>query len=125
MADGHETVGTLLGTPVDRTSPVRVHTYAAPGELDYEVVYAAVDLAEADARALLEHAGLTGPEAVSFARVMLPGGWNIDPGSPPAWWPEPTVLRDQAARSLPPNGWLLCGYQDGTLYVLATRTPAG
>jgi hypothetical protein len=73
---------------------------------------------------MCQRAGLEAPETQSFGRAMLPGAWRIQPGDPPAWWPETCNLGDQAARPIKPNGWLAVRYKDGTLSVLATHTPS-
>jgi len=121
VSDDHLLVERMLGTAVDPGYPVRVHTFVAPGELDYQVRYAAVDIPMDALPALLDAAGLTTAEAAAYSLVMLPSGWFTEPGDPPEWWPtDPASLADQTVRPASPSGWLVAGHQGGTLYVLAT-----
>jgi len=113
----------MLGITVDPSYPVRVHEYRAEGDADYEVVYAAIEIGQNDATELQRAAGLLAPDEDSYAAVILPSGWNVEPGDPPQWWPnDPTTLAHQAARQLD-GGWVVSGYAEGTLLLLAT--PAG
>ena len=124
MSDERNPLERALGARLDPSYPVRVHTYAVPG-LDYEVLYAAVQLPPDAVQALQDAARLTSPEAQAYTRVMLPSGWRVDPGDPPEWWPtDPESLTEQAARAADPGGWLVSGHRDGTLFVLATRAGA-
>lgn len=118
-----ETIEALLGTSLGDLRH-RLHVASPDGDLDVTVAYASLEIGRAQAVELVARAGLTSPEAARFAAVLLPGGWSVEPADPPPWWPaDPSVLDEQAARPLDANGWLVCGYGDGHLWMLATWTP--
>jgi hypothetical protein len=116
----HSRLEELLGTKVDEPT-VDLHEFRPSADLDVRTTYARVatdpaGAAELGARARLH--GDTDPQA----RVLLPSGWQVEPGDPPAWWPDPATLADQRARLLAPNGWLVSGHADGWWYVLAVES---
>lgn len=118
-----DTIEHVLGVGLDPAVAVRAQVWTPGGGLDYTVVHASVQLARDAAAELAARSGLEAPDTAAAAAVLLPGGWSVEPADPPSWWPsDPTGLDDQAARPLDPDGWLVSGYGDGRLWLLATWT---
>lgn len=118
-----DTVEQMLGVGLDPAVAVRAQVWTPGGGLDYTVVHACVQLARDAAARLVARAGLQAPGTAASAAVLLPGGWSVEPADPPSWWPlDPIGLEDQAARPMDPDGWLVSGYGDGWLWLLATWT---
>ncbi|MFD2470624.1 hypothetical protein [Amycolatopsis silviterrae] len=108
-----------LGTPLPaETADVEFHRWRPAPGIDYAIAYARLQLSRAAALAFQDRLGL-GADAVYLAT-----GWQVPAESAPEWWPaEPAMtLTDQAARATDGGGWLIAGYAEPYLYLLAYET---